>query len=298
VGSGFDCAHGVFDPLTSMISVIIPAHDEASVIARTLKAMIEGATPGELELIVVCNGCTDNTAAVARRFGPPVRVIETDVAGKSHALNLGDRAAYGFPRIYADADVVITLKAIRILARRLECGDLLAVAPTPSFDLTGCSWPVRACYEIRALLPSAREGIGGSGVYALSAAGRARFRDFPKLTADDGYVRIQFQPEERETLRTASSMVFPPRTIKRLIATKTRAHYGSYELENRFPGIWQSRRGESNHKSLLHLFRNFRLWPKLAVYCLVTAIAKRRAQKRLRGAAAGWERDKTSRATA
>jgi glycosyltransferase involved in cell wall biosynthesis len=298
VGAGIKRTHSHFGSLISMISVIIPAHDEGSVIARTLKAMTDGAAPGELELIVVCNGCTDDTAAVARHFGPPVRVIETDIAGKSNALNLGDRAAYGFPRIYADADVVITLEAIRTLARRLKCGDLLAVAPTPNFDLAGCSWPVRACFEIRSLLPSAREGIGGSGVYALSAAGRARFQDFPTLTADDGYVRIQFQSEERETLRSANSTVFPPRTIKHLIATKTRAHYGSYELERRFPGMWQSRRGESNHKSLIRLFRDPRLWSKLAVYCLVTAIAKRRAQKRLRGAVAGWERDKTSRASA
>ncbi len=75
----------------TMISVIIPAHDEGSVIARTLEAMTNGAAPGELDVIVVCNGCTDDTAAVARRFGPPVRVIETDIAGKSHALNLGDQ---------------------------------------------------------------------------------------------------------------------------------------------------------------------------------------------------------------
>ena len=281
-----------------MISVIIPAHDESSVIARTLKAMTNGAAPGELDVIVVCNGCTDDTAAVARGFGPPVRVIETDTASKAHALNLGDRAAYGFPRIYADADVVVTLEAIRTLARRLDQGGVLAVAPTPEFDLTGCSWPVRACFDIRSLLPSAQEGIGGSGVYALSAAGRGRFHEFPNVTADDGYVRIQFQPEERETLRSANSMVFPPRTIRRLIATKTRAHYGSYELESRFPGAWQDRRGESNHWSLMNLFKNPLLWPKLAVYCLVTAIAKNQAQKRIRGAAAGWERDKTSRATA
>jgi hypothetical protein len=281
-----------------MISVIIPAHDEGSVVARTLKAMTQGAAPGELDLIVVCNGCTDDTARVARSFGPPVRVIETEIAGKSQALNLGDRAAYGFPRIYADADVVITLETIRTLARRLEQGGVLAVAPTPQFDLSGCSWPVRACYDIRALLPSAREGIGGSGVYALSAAGRGRFHEFPKVTADDGYIRIQFQPEERETLATANSMVFPPRTIKDLIATKTRAHYGSFELDKRYPGIWQSRRGESNHKSLLRLFKNPLLWPRLAVYCSVTAIAKYRAKTRLRDSISSWERDKTSRATA
>jgi glycosyltransferase involved in cell wall biosynthesis len=246
---------------------------------------------------VVCNGCTDDTASVAQRFGPPVRVIATDLAGKTHALNFGDEAARSFPRIYADADVVITLETIRALAHRLERGDVLAVAPTPTFDLIGCSWAVRACYDIRSRLPSAQEGIGGSGIYALSEAGRGRFREFPALTADDGYVRIQFRPEERETLRSASSTVFPPRTLKDLIATKTRAQYGSFELASLFPGLWQNR-GESNKRSLIRLFGDPRLWLKLAIYCVVTTIAKRRAQSRLRCGTSNWERDNTSRATA
>jgi glycosyltransferase involved in cell wall biosynthesis len=281
----------------TMITVIIPAHNESAVIARTLKAITDGVTPGELDVIVVCNGCTDDTASVAQRFGPPVRVIATDLVGKTYALNLGDEAARSFPRIYADADVVITMETIRALAHRLGRGDVLAVAPTPNFELTGCSWPVRACYDIRSLLPSAQEGIGGSGIYALSEAGRGRFREFPALTADDGYVRIQFQPGERETLRSASSTVFPPRTLKDLIATKTRAHYGSFELAALFPRLWQNR-GESNNRSLIRLFGDPRLWLKLAIYCVVTTIAKRRAQSRLRGGTPNWERDNTSRATA
>ena len=280
-----------------MISIIIPAHNESSVIARTLKAITAEAVPGELDVIVVCNGCSDDTAEVARSFGSEVRVIETSIPGKTHALNLGDEAAQGFPRIYADADVVISTEAVRSLARRLERQDVLAVAPAPTFDLSGCSWPVRACYQIRSLLPSAQEGIGGSGVYALSEAGRMRFREFPLLTADDGYVRIQFQPNERETLHSVNSMVFPPRTLKDLIATKTRAHYGSFELALLFPGLWQNR-GESNNRSLIRLFLDPRLWFKLAIYCTVTLIAKRRAQGRIQLGSMAWERDNTSRATA
>ncbi len=280
-----------------MISVIIPAHNEASVIARTLKAMTAGALPGELDLIVVCNACSDDTANVARSFGPLARVIETKIAGKPHALNLGDEAAFAFPRVYADADVIVTVHAIRQLARRLQQGDVLAVAPTASVDLTGCSWPVRAFYEVRSLLPSASEGIGGSGIYALSEAGRARFAEFPAVIADDGYVRIQFRAEERQTLADVHSTVFPPRTIKALIATKTRAHQGSFELRNLFPRLWHNK-GESNNKSLARLFRNPRLWLKLGAYCFVTILAKRQAQKRLRGGTATWERDETSRATA
>ena len=46
-----------------MISIIIPAYNEERVIAATLKELVPGAIAGELEVIVVCNGCTDNAAA-------------------------------------------------------------------------------------------------------------------------------------------------------------------------------------------------------------------------------------------
>ncbi len=281
-----------------MISVIIPAHNEASVMDRTLRAMTEGAQSGDLDIVVVCNGCNDNTAAVARKFAPQVRVIETKTPGKTNALNLGDSVAHSFPRVYADADVVITPDSLGLLAQRLDRGDVHAAAPKAVIDLTGCSWPVRAYYGIRSLLPSANEGIGGSGVYALSETGRQRFREFPAVTADDGFVRIQFREDERETIAAASSTVFPPRTLATLIATKTRSHFGSLELMQMFPQQWQNR-GESNNRLLLQLFRNPLLWPRLAVYCFITVICKRQAKKRLRAATpVAWERDDTSRAAA
>jgi glycosyltransferase involved in cell wall biosynthesis len=277
-----------------MISIIVPAHNESSVIARTLGAITEGAMSDELEVIVVCNGCSDDTASVARRCGPLVRVIETKIARKTHALNMGDRAARGFPRVYIDADVMIDLSAVRALVKRLEMADVQVVAPIAQVDLTGCSWAVRAFYEIRSYLPSAKEGIGGSGVYALSESGRRRFGDFPDVTADDGYVRIQFRPRERETLLCVNSTVFPPRTLKDLIATKTRSHYGSFELAKEFPDPWKNR-GESNHHSIARLFKNPSLWPSLIAYGLVTIVARRRARKRFGRAGLVWERDNTSR---
>lgn len=280
-----------------MISIVIPAHNESSVIARTLSAITDGASAGELDVVVVCNGCIDDTATIARRFGQLVRVIETPHAGKPYALNLGDAMATDFPRIYVDADIVITLDAIRVLANRLARGDVLVVAPTPKVDLTGCSWPVRAVFDIRSRLPSAREGIGGSGVYALSELGRRRFREFPELTADDGYVRVQFSPRERETIASASSTPFAPRTIKDLISTKTRAHYGSLELASLCPGLWENR-GEGNSAVLLGLFKHPLLWHKLLLYCLVALIAKRRARICFRTQTFTWQRDETSRVAA
>ncbi|WP_084306140.1 glycosyltransferase family 2 protein [Bradyrhizobium sp. ARR65] len=277
-----------------MISIIIPAHNEAAVIARALANITRGAADGEIDVIVTCNGCTDRTASIARNFGPPVRVIETDIASKSLALNLGDQAAFAFPRIYMDADVVITIDAIRELARRLERMDVLAVAPFPKIDLDDCPWLVRSYYSVRSKLPSAQEGIGGSGVYALSATGRSRFKDFPQLTADDGYIRIQFSPEERETVRSANSTVFPPRTIRDLILIRTRVYYGTLELIGRFPELWRNH-GESNHKAVIKLIKSPSQWFGVAVYILVNTLARYRAERKVHTRSVGWERDNSSR---
>jgi glycosyltransferase involved in cell wall biosynthesis len=277
-----------------MISIVIPAHNESSVITRTLRALTTGALPDELDVIVVCNGCTDDTATIARRFGAPVRVIETSLGNKTHALNLGDQVARAFPRIYVDADVVVTLSTIRALAERLEQGGVIAVAPRPYFDLTACSWLVRAFYDIRCRLPSFDEGIGGSGVYALSEIARRRFNDFPNLVADDTYVRVQFMREERETLTSVKSIVFAPHTINDLIAIEARADFGTFELARIYPELWKNK-GGSNHNTLIGLFKHPLLWPRLLIYWYVRSIARRKARTRLRTNSFIWERDQTSR---
>ena len=277
-----------------MISVVVPAHNESTVIARTLKPWVSGSGSEDISVVVVCNGCTDETASIARRFGPTVRVVDTGIASKIHALNLGDQTSSIFPRIYVDADIVITADALRALADRLRRGDVLAVAPTPDVDLTGCSWPVRLYFSIRDRLPSARQGFGGSGVYALSEAGRRRFAQFPDVIADDTFVRLQFRPDERETLTSVKSKVFPARTIRQLIAVRTRAHAGTFELIRRFPEL-SANRGETNKRVLIGLFKHPRLWPGLAIFCYVNIVARCRAVVRSRARAAVWQRDDTSR---
>jgi glycosyltransferase involved in cell wall biosynthesis len=277
-----------------MISIVVPAHNESSVIARTLSQWVTNPTLDEIGVVVVCNGCTDDTANVARGFGPTVHVVESDIASKTHALNLGDQISGVFPRIYVDADIVITVDAIRALARRLEQGDVLAVAPLADINLTGCSWLVRKYYGIRSRLPSSREGIGGSGVYALSEAGRRRFGQFPDVIADDTYVCRQFRLQERETLPCVRSTVFPPRTVLQLIAVRIRAYRGIFELAQRFPEL-RVNKGEANNRTLIALFKEPHLWPGLLVYCCVNVVARCRATIGSRSGALLWQRDETSR---
>lgn len=122
-----------------MTAIIVPAHNEAAVIGQTLQGLLRQVGEGD-EVIVVCNGCSDDTAGVARRFEPRVTVLETDVPSKTNALNLGDRRARSFPRVYLDADVVLGDGALAEIVRVLESGRWLAVSPDPVMNLEGASW--------------------------------------------------------------------------------------------------------------------------------------------------------------
>jgi len=273
-----------------MLSLIIPAHNEEAVIARGLRAILTGARPGELEVIVACNGCTDRTADIARGFGEPVHVLEIDQASKTAALNAGDEAATGFPRFYVDADVVLDLASIRAMAAVLERGDALLAAPSLRMDLSKTTWPVRAYYRVWTSLPY-NQVMVGTGAYGLSRAGRARFDRFPRVIADDGFLRFSFAPTERLCVRGVCSCVEPPRTLRGLIRIKTRARLGQYQLRQLFPRMPVADRKALRH--LAHLVvRQPRIWVCIPVYLGINLVTRYRAALQLsRGELHTWERD-------
>ena len=278
-----------------MISVIIPAYNEEKVITATLRELIPGVENGELEIIVVCNGCTDNTASVVRSFAPMVQCIETTVASKSNALNRGDELATGFPRFYQDADVILPLDAIRLTSLPLQAESILAAAPQMRMDFQGASWVVRAYYEIWQQLPYVREGMIGTGVYALSEKGRKRFGNFPEVIADDGFIRRLFQSQERTVIDSCFVRVSAPKNLNGLLKIKTRSRLGGYELLKKFPELIGNEE-KSYANALLHILGNVYLWPKAPVYLLVNILARIRAKKHAREHGfIGWERDNSSR---
>lgn len=86
-----------------MVSVIIPAKDEATRIGRVLQAVLQAKLPSEV--IVVCDGCKDDTARIARSFAG-VRVIELPVnRGKGGAMAAGVAVCEGEHLAFVDADL-------------------------------------------------------------------------------------------------------------------------------------------------------------------------------------------------
>lgn len=283
--------------MTLSCDIIVPAHNEENVIERCLGSLLSSAEPDDVQVWVVANACTDNTAKLARRFGRGVNVIETDVPSKTHALNLGDSAASRFPRFYIDADVIFTTEGLHCLSLALKEPSILAVSPAVDFDYTHRPWTVRAYYEVWRRLPYNHTGIGGAGVYALSAVGRQRFGTFPDITGDDAFVRMHFAPHERKTVNACKSIVSPPTTLKSVVDIKTRSHFGNVELRRRYSHLWENE--HINHKAaLLRLGRQPRWWPALCVYLYVKALVRARVRRRYRrGEHRIWERDDSSRAT-
>jgi glycosyltransferase involved in cell wall biosynthesis len=279
------------------ISVVIAAYNEEDVIGRCLDALLQDPRSGELEIVVVCNGCTDRTAEVARSYGHPVTVIETPIASKTAALNLGDALVAGFPRFYVDADVVLSIASIRRIAACLVENDALAASPAMDVDLQASSLVVRAYYRIWKGLPYVREGMIGVGVYALSEEGRARFRMFPEVIADDGYVRMLFSSAERIHVADAPVRISAPAAVSGLLRIKTRSRLGRYQLHRRFPALAARERTTKSYGSAMRtiMVRPW-LWPAAVVYATVLVQTRRRARMQLATIDDYvWERDESSR---
>ncbi len=103
------------------LAVVVPAHNEAPIIAATLRAIAAQLRPGD-RLLVVADNCSDDTAQVAAAAGVEV-LVRTDVLrrGKGYALDFAVRTlASSAPAmvLIIDADCQIAAGAIEQLARR------------------------------------------------------------------------------------------------------------------------------------------------------------------------------------
>ncbi len=83
-------------------SVVIPAYNEANYIGATLASLARQDFPGAVEVIVVDNNCTDDTAEIARAHG--ARVVAEPRSGVCHARQTGTEHSLGEIIVSTDAD--------------------------------------------------------------------------------------------------------------------------------------------------------------------------------------------------
>lgn len=90
-----------------LVSVVIPVRNGVRYLGEAIESVLAQERV-RVEVIVVDNGSSDGSRALAESFGAPVRVIEETRPGAAHARNAGVRVASGEYLAFLDADDVWT----------------------------------------------------------------------------------------------------------------------------------------------------------------------------------------------
>ena len=98
-----------FSSNSPLVSILIPARNEESVIKRTIEGCLS-QTYRNIEVLVICHNCTDKTFDVSKSKDIRVRPLDykTNEAGKGIALNFGVKQSKGEYILVLDADGILS----------------------------------------------------------------------------------------------------------------------------------------------------------------------------------------------
>jgi len=223
------------------LSIIIPACNEAGYIDACLTALLAGTGPGGAQVIVAANGCTDDTVTRAQAHGAGfaargwrLEVLDLPALGKPGALDAGDAVALFPARAYLDADVTVSPPLMAQIAQALA-----AEAPRYASGtqvVTARGRVSRAYARFWTQLPFVVDDVPGFGLYAVNAAGRARWGAFPRIISDDTFVRVQFKPDER--VKVPATYDWPLiEGFAPLVRVRRRQDQGIREMASLYPGL-------------------------------------------------------------
>ena len=237
-----------------MLSVIVPAYNEAAIIEASLGALLRQREAGPYEVIVAANGCTDDTVAKARALAPVaeasaarLRVLDIPAPGKIGALNAGDEAASGDMRIYCDADLVVSDNLVAATKAALDGPEprfvsyRLEVAPSRS-------GVTRAYGRMWSRLPLLTREPHGIALYGVNAAGVAQRGPYPDIVADDHFARLSFPPAARRRLDEVTYSFVLPEGLRELISVRTRWSRGNEELARLRPDLLANEFSEGRYE--------------------------------------------------
>ncbi len=146
------------------ISIIIPARDEEDVIGRLLDSL-HAQSLRPREIIVVDDGSTDKTAAIAREKGATVlsgQALPPDWRGKPWACFQGARAAAAPWLLFLDADTELEPDAMNKLTA-LTANAAAAYSVCPYHSLSRTHEQLSAFFNLCMVAGAGAFGIGGAG---------------------------------------------------------------------------------------------------------------------------------------
>jgi glycosyltransferase involved in cell wall biosynthesis len=278
-----------------MATVIVPAHNESSVIEACLDSIVN--QHGIEHIIVACNGCTDDTVEIVQTKYPSVVCLNIAMPSKTNALNVAEQKAQElgitYPIFYIDADTQLSKNAIQQITSAMRNSTIHLAAPTPIIDTSRSTWLVKTYYSVWTSLPYIKEGVIATCSFIVSEKGRKRFDKFADVIGDDNFIRCHFKNEEISNIDGAEIYISAPKDIFSLIKIKTRSRLGNMEL------IAQNRRLIVENKNYGHVMKN-RLLSKYffstSIYILIALLIRIRANLQFKNLKDyQWEKDTSSR---
>jgi glycosyltransferase involved in cell wall biosynthesis len=187
-----------FGRRTPLVSVVVPVYDVEAYLPAALDSIL-GQSHRELEVVVVDDGSTDGSGAVADEYAgrdPRVRVVHTANQGLGAARNEGLRHVTGELLAFADSDDVVPPDAYAVLLRQLRrTGSDFVTGSVARWDgeaLAELPW-MRRLHRTRAAYPIEDQPEILGDVFAWNKLFRRSFWDGAGLSWPEG-IRYEDQP--------------------------------------------------------------------------------------------------------
>ena len=143
-------------PITNnpLVSIIIPAKNEAEIIGNCLSALIKiDFSPQLYEVIVIDNGSVDETMNIAKKFG--ARVFSMPAVNISKLRNYGANKACGKILAFVDADVLVERQWLNNAIKSLDSPEVGCVGSSPKIP-DNSTW-VEQTWHLQISMRPARE---------------------------------------------------------------------------------------------------------------------------------------------
>ncbi|MGW2637229.1 glycosyltransferase [Streptomyces sp. NPDC001348] len=234
------------EPVTEPVSVLVPAYNEAKCIENTVRSLTASEHP--VEIVVVDDGSTDDTAGIVEAMGlPGVRVVRQANAGKPAALNRGLANASHDLIVMMDGDTVFEPSTVGELVQPFADRGVGAVAGNAKVgnrdSLIGAWQHIeyvmgfnldRRMYDILRCMPTIPGAVGAFRRTALERVGGmsddtlAEDTDITMALHRDGW-RVVYAEKARAWTEA-------PESVQQLWSQRYRWSYGTMQA------IWKHRR--------------------------------------------------------
>lgn len=125
-----------------LVTVLIDTYNQERYIEQALVSVLEqGFPPGDMEIVVVDDGSTDNTAAVVAKFAPGVRYIRKENGGQASAFNAAIPETYAPIVAFLDADDWWAKGKLRAVLDAFEQNPGIAAVGHGFFEVKGSAPP-------------------------------------------------------------------------------------------------------------------------------------------------------------